>query len=152
MENTVPEPGVHDIAKSQFFIILDHGITAYIKYKVLPHNGIHFLTTQVPESHKGQGLAKILVKDALNFCVTNKIYFKSSCWYINAYIGRNPSKSYNKYFKIWLQYIGQVPTFFLLCLLKCFKKCIVLYLFVYFLKHFKRDWCCRFKLLCACDH
>ena len=57
----------HDIAKSQFFIILDHGITAYIKYEVLPHNGIHFLTTQVPESHKGQGLAKILVKDALNF-------------------------------------------------------------------------------------
>jgi len=90
----------HDIAKSQFFMILDHGITAYIKYEVLPHNGIHFVTTQVPESHKGLGLAKILVKEALDFCVTNKIYFKSSCWYINAYIGRNPSKSYNKYFKI----------------------------------------------------
>ena len=101
MTEKVSKSGViHDFSTNEFFIVFDQGVKAYIKYDIISDKKIHFLTTQVPPSLSGQGIAKKLVKEALEFCVTNNMYFKSSCWYINEYIVRNPSKNYNKYMQI----------------------------------------------------
>ena len=80
-------------------MILDGGVRAYIKYEVISKDHIHFITTQVPQSHSGQGIGKILVKDALEFCVENRTKFTSSCWYINDYITKHGSKKYVKYMR-----------------------------------------------------
>ena len=76
----------------------EDGSKAYIKYEVLSDNEIHFLTTQVPSSQQGKGLAQILVESALEFCVKEKMKFKSSCWYIDGYLAKYPSKPYRQLF------------------------------------------------------
>ena len=87
----------HSFATKEFFMITSDGTKAYIKYEVLS-DCIHFLTTQVPSSQQGKGLGGVLVKTALDFCVKEQMRFKSSCWYIDAYLAKNPSKSYRRLF------------------------------------------------------
>ena len=84
----------HDFGKKEFSLTAEDGTKAYIKYEVLSDKELHFLTTQVPQSHQGKGVGKILVKSALDFCVKEQLKFKSSCWYIDAYIAKNPLKAY----------------------------------------------------------
>ena len=93
-------PVVHDFAKKEFVILCseDKENRAYIKYDIGSKNSIHFITTQVPISQQGKGLGKILVKEALDFCVENQMNFTSSCWYINDYLTKFPSKKYRKLF------------------------------------------------------
>ena len=88
----------HNFATKEFFMITGDGAKAYIKYEVLSESVIHFLTTQVPSSQQGKGLGGVLVKKALEFCVKEQMKFKSSCWYIDAYLAKNPSKSYRQLF------------------------------------------------------
>ena len=72
---------IHDFNSKEFNMILDGGAKAYNKYQVISKDHIHFITTQVPQTHSGQDIGKILVKDALEFCVENRTKFTSSCWY-----------------------------------------------------------------------
>ena len=94
-------PVVHDFATKEFVILCsdDKNNRAYIKYEIVRNGSLHFLTTQVPISQQGKGLGKILVKEALDFCVENQMRFTSSCWYINDYMTKFPSKKYRKLFK-----------------------------------------------------
>ena len=78
---------------------MEDGSRAYILYEVLSDSELHFLTTQVPASQQGKGVGQVLVKSALNFCVKEKMKFRSSCWYIDAYLSKNPSRPYRQLFK-----------------------------------------------------
>ena len=82
---------LHDFAIKEFVLMCDEGdggrsSKAFIKYEIVSNKSLHFLTTQVPQSQKGKGIGKILVKEALEFCVENQMKFSSSCWYINDYM------------------------------------------------------------------
>ena len=92
---------VHDFATKEFVLFCDEDRTskAYVKYEVVSNQSIHFLTTQVPISQKGKGIGKILVQEVLEFCVENQMRFSSSCWYIDDYITKYPSKKYRKLFQ-----------------------------------------------------
>ena len=92
---------LHDFATKEFVLFCDEDRSskAYVKYEVVSNHSIHFLTTQVPISQKGKGIGKILVKEVLEFCVQNQMSFSSSCWYIDDYITKYPSKKYRKLFK-----------------------------------------------------
>jgi predicted GNAT family acetyltransferase len=87
------------MSTKEFIIHLEDGQRAFIRYEVFTNKHIHFLTTQVPSNQGGQGLGKILVKEALDFCVANEMNFKNSCWYIDTYLGENPCKQYMRRFK-----------------------------------------------------
>jgi len=92
---------LHDFATKEFVLFCDEDRSskAYVKYEVVSNQSIHFLTTQVPISQKGKGIGKILVKEVLEFCVENQMRFSSSCWYIDDYITKYPSKKYRKLFQ-----------------------------------------------------
>ena len=94
---------LHDFATKEFVLFCDEDRSskAYVKYEVVSNQSIHFLTTQVPISQKGKGIGKILVKEVLEFCVENQMRFSSSCWYIDDYITKYPSKKYRKLFQKW---------------------------------------------------
>ena len=92
---------LHDFATKEFVLFCDEDRSskAYVKYEVVSNQSIHFLTTQVPISQKGKGIGKILVQEVLEFCVENQMRFSSSCWYIDDYITKYPSKKYRKLFQ-----------------------------------------------------
>jgi len=97
---------IHDFATKEFVLMCDDeaeygekSSKAFIRYEIVSNKSLHFLTTQVPQSQSGKGIGKILVKEALDFCVENQMKFCSSCWYINDYMIKYPSKKYRKLFQ-----------------------------------------------------
>lgn len=90
---------LHDFASKEFLMMLEDGSKAYVQYQFVDNTMMHFQTTQVPSHQQGRGLGRILVKYALDFCVQNNLNFKSSCWYINDYLSKNPSKMYRKLYR-----------------------------------------------------
>jgi len=92
---------VHDFATKEFVLMCDEdrSTKAYIKYEIVNNKKIHFITTQVPSSQQGKGIGKILVKEVLEFCVENQMKFSSSCWYINDYLTKYPSKKHKILFQ-----------------------------------------------------
>ena len=97
-ESTEDEIVQHDFAKKEFQMLTSDGSKAYVKYQVLSDRELHFLTTQVPASQQGKGLGAVLVKAALDFCVKEQMKFRSSCWYIDGYLAKNPTRSYRQLF------------------------------------------------------
>lgn len=54
------------------------------------------MSTYVPETYRGQGVAAVLSQAAMDFLVEENLKAHISCWYINKYIEENPQKNYKE--------------------------------------------------------
>ncbi|HAU67141.1 MAG TPA: N-acetyltransferase [Gammaproteobacteria bacterium] len=73
---------VHDQETQQFVIDLGDAPAAYVRYTLSDDNSfVDFVTTFVPDSHRGQGLAERLVNAAFVWADNAKLQVKTSCWY-----------------------------------------------------------------------
>ncbi|XP_063069498.1 protein NATD1 isoform X2 [Engraulis encrasicolus] len=88
---------IHDRAAQLFTVCLDgtgSDNTATLRYSLKGAGEVDLLSTQVPESFRGKGVAAQLAKAALDFVVEEKLKARIYCWYIKKYVDENPALGY----------------------------------------------------------
>jgi uncharacterized protein len=60
-----------------------------LAYRQLPGQ-IELVHTEVPESHRGQGIGEKIVRFALEFARQNQLKVIPSCRFVRAYLKRHP--------------------------------------------------------------
>ncbi|XP_056310284.1 protein NATD1 [Danio aesculapii] len=90
----------HDRQNQRFTINLNRDGAvrcAVLKYTVRHDQQLELLSTEVPQSHRGKGVAAHLAKAALDFIVEENLKARISCWYIRKYVNENPHLGYRAY-------------------------------------------------------
>ena len=72
---------IHDKEGKEFYINLQDGQRAYIRYRIQDGEQVDFYTTFVPDTHRGRGVAGVLVDSAFNWAEQQQMKIKTSCWY-----------------------------------------------------------------------
>ncbi|XP_072298234.1 protein NATD1-like [Eucyclogobius newberryi] len=87
----------HD-REQQRFTVTDsgEGEDAVLSYRFTADSEVELVSTFVPESSRGKGLAALLSKAALDFVVDEQLTARVSCWYIHKYLQENPLKKYTE--------------------------------------------------------
>ena len=80
---------VHREKSRWFFIKLDQGKAAYIKY-TRSDNTISVDHTYTPEEFRGQGLAKKLMLAVVEYAKNNKLKIIPNCSYAQYFFQKNP--------------------------------------------------------------
>jgi len=82
----------HDAKKKVFVIDTPGHDRSFLEYDFTDSNGttVDMFETYVPETLRGQGVAKHLADAAFEWAVKNKIKVKLSCWYLDGYLKRHP--------------------------------------------------------------
>ncbi|XP_065125256.1 protein NATD1 [Paramisgurnus dabryanus] len=91
---------IHDRQNQRFTINIDSdgGVrSAVLKYTFRDDKHVELISTEVPESHRGKGVAAHLAKAALDFVVEEHLKARISCWYIRKYVDENPHLKYQAY-------------------------------------------------------
>merc|ERR1719383_1277437 len=70
----------HSTEKNIFTLKIGDNPPAYLKYKYIDSDSIDLMSTVVPKSLEGQGIAKILANAAFSFARENGLKIKPSCW------------------------------------------------------------------------
>ncbi|XP_077590939.1 protein NATD1-like [Stigmatopora nigra] len=88
----------HDRKNHRFTVSTSSGTgvnqTAVLIYRFTAVNEVDLMSTFVPEACRGQGVAALLSKAAIDFVLEEKLKARVSCWYIKKYIEENPKPSY----------------------------------------------------------
>lgn len=75
----------HQEEESLFFINVDGGQRAFVKYRRLGNraaqSAVDFWSTFVPESQRGTGMAKALIDFAFAWAESERLHIETSCWY-----------------------------------------------------------------------
>lgn len=87
---------INHVAKSNLFEITIDGCDdkGYISYECIDDQTWDLQHTFVPESMRGQGIAKILAKFAFDHIVESDLKMKLTCWYLEKYLRENPLPQY----------------------------------------------------------
>ncbi|CAG0884195.1 unnamed protein product [Darwinula stevensoni] len=85
---------VHDNGRQQFVVILSDRDRAFINYNILPSGVLDLFHTEVPEAYRGQGIAKVLAKEAFDYVVANGLRMRLTCWYLQKFLRDNPTQEY----------------------------------------------------------
>ncbi|XP_029997683.1 protein NATD1-like [Sphaeramia orbicularis] len=90
---------LHDRQNQRFTVAPGSGADgpqdhAVLYYKFIGENEVDLMSTYVPESYRGQGVAAILSKAAMDFLVEENLKAHVSCWYIKKYIEEHPLQNY----------------------------------------------------------
>ncbi|XP_053370029.1 protein NATD1-like [Clarias gariepinus] len=96
--SSAPYRVIHDRKQCRFTVRLDHGgkeQNAVLKYAHVSDGRVHLLSTEVPESSRGKGVAASLAKAALDFVVEERLKASIFCWYIKKYVDENPHHGYH---------------------------------------------------------
>jgi predicted GNAT family acetyltransferase len=80
---------VHDRREANRFETVVGGQVAYLSYERRP-DAMVFLHTEVPESHRGRGVAARLVKAGLASARAEGLRIVAVCQYVRAYLRRHP--------------------------------------------------------------
>lgn len=81
---------VHDKENSLFFVKLTNdGGKAVLEYEKIDSSTLDFYHTGVPVSHRGQGIAKHLVKAGFDYAISEKLKVKPTCSYVLKYVNEN---------------------------------------------------------------
>ncbi|XP_051570497.1 protein NATD1 isoform X2 [Myxocyprinus asiaticus] len=90
---------IHDRQNQRFTVTLDcDGVNrAELKYTLTHDKHVALMSTEVPESHRGKGVAAHLAKAALDFVVKENFKASIYCWYIRKYVHENPHLGYQAY-------------------------------------------------------
>ncbi|XP_055079414.1 protein NATD1-like [Periophthalmus magnuspinnatus] len=84
----------HDRENQRFTVAPDSGQEAVLSYRFTGDKQVELMSTFVPESYRGRGLAALLSMAALDFVVEEQLTAQVSCWYIHKYLQENPMKKY----------------------------------------------------------
>ncbi|XP_015241396.1 PREDICTED: protein NATD1-like [Cyprinodon variegatus] len=91
----------HDRQNHRFTITAGSGEgaddCAVLKYKFTGQKEVDLMSTFVPETFRGQGIAAVLSKAAMDFLVEENLKAHVSCWYIKKYIDEQPQQQYKDY-------------------------------------------------------
>ncbi len=80
----------HEQANSRFSI--DHdGQKSVLSYLMQGDGHIHFIRTWVPPEYRGSGHGAWLVKAGLDHARSQGLTVSTSCWFVDAFVGRNPA-------------------------------------------------------------
>ncbi|XP_022527165.2 protein NATD1 isoform X1 [Astyanax mexicanus] len=95
---TEPYRVIHNREQRCFTVSLRSGAgvvdSAVLKYQYSTDRHVHLLSTAVPESFRGKGVASHLAKAAMDFVVEEGLKATVSCWYIQKYVEENPGCGY----------------------------------------------------------
>jgi predicted GNAT family acetyltransferase len=80
----------HDPDQKKFIVYSDDGADSYLKYEKRKGNTLDYVSTYVPVSQRGQGIASGIVKEALDYAKQNDFYVIPSCPFVSDYIDRHP--------------------------------------------------------------
>ena len=72
------------------FLVHTQGAKGRIEYEKPVHNHLELYHTEIDQELKGQGIASVLVKRALEYCQANNWKVTPTCTYVAAYIHRHP--------------------------------------------------------------
>ena len=89
MSNSAAYNVVHDQKKRLFFITLEKG-TALLEYHIDDNNIMDMYHTETPPAYRGQGLAKHVVREAMDYARSNHLNVKPTCTYVLKYVQENP--------------------------------------------------------------
>jgi uncharacterized protein len=81
-------PVTHNEAKGQFEIVLGQEKAMLQYHRTADH--ITLLHTEVPQSSRGRGLAKQLVRAALDYAHFNQLKVIAICPFVKAYLAKHP--------------------------------------------------------------
>ncbi|XP_029914288.1 protein NATD1-like [Myripristis murdjan] len=88
----------HDRENRRFTVSLGSGAglgeCAVLRYRFTGEKEVDLMSTNVPESFRGRGVAAVLSKAAMDFLVDENLKARVSCWYIKKYIEENPQLGY----------------------------------------------------------
>ncbi|XP_074553062.1 protein NATD1-like [Halichoeres trimaculatus] len=71
---------------------------ATLNYRYTGDQEVDLMSTYVPETFRGQGIAALLSQAALDFVVEENLKAHISCWYIKKYIKEKPEHLYKERF------------------------------------------------------
>lgn len=84
---------LHEKDKNRFIVYLEKG-AALLDYTI-NDNTIDLYHTEVPTAYRGHGIAKHLVKDALQYAVDSSFKIKPTCSYVLKYVKENHDPAYD---------------------------------------------------------
>ncbi|XP_043924067.1 protein NATD1-like [Protopterus annectens] len=90
---------IHDRDQCQFTVLLGSGLSenAVLLYEYTKKGTVNLLHTRVPTPYRGQGIAQLLAKAAMDFVVEENLKACVTCWYIKKYVEENPHASFQKH-------------------------------------------------------
>lgn len=77
--------------EQQCFCHVSEGDQAVLKYQ-LNAPRIHFTSTYVPDSMRGQGIAEKLVRTGLSWAREQNYEITTSCWYVDKFLAKEKSQ------------------------------------------------------------
>ncbi|XP_060946040.1 protein NATD1-like [Limanda limanda] len=84
----------HDRARQRFSVSPGNGAEAHecavLSYRFTGEKEVDLISTFVPETFRGQGVAALLSQAAMDFLVEENLKARVSCWYIKKYIEEHP--------------------------------------------------------------
>ena len=87
----------HQDEESLFFVQLEDGQRAFVKYRrsglESAQPQVDFFSTFVPDSHRGKGLASMLVEHVFAWADSENLHITSSCWYAAKKLERRNRRS-----------------------------------------------------------
>ncbi|XP_036944997.1 protein NATD1-like isoform X1 [Acanthopagrus latus] len=90
----------HDRQNLRFTVSPDSGAgsqdCAVLQYKFTGEKEVDLMSTFVPETFRGQGVAAVLSQAAMDFLVEENLKAHISCWYIKKYIEEHPHQHYKE--------------------------------------------------------
>ncbi|XP_073350866.1 protein NATD1-like [Pagrus major] len=90
----------HDRQNLRFTVAPDSGAgsqdCAVLQYKFTGEKEVDLMSTYVPETFRGQGVAAVLSQAAMDFLVEENLKAHISCWYIKKYIDEHPLQHYKE--------------------------------------------------------
>lgn len=78
----------HDASGNRFFVEVEGG-TAYLAYRMRDAYTLDALSTFTPPEARGQGLAAIVTRAALDHARAEGLRVVPSCWYVDGFMVRN---------------------------------------------------------------
>jgi predicted GNAT family acetyltransferase len=73
---------VHLDKEQKFAICFENGEQAVLEYRVVGEGLLDFYHTETPASKRGQGIAGILTKGAMDYVKEHKLKVRPTCWYV----------------------------------------------------------------------
>ncbi|KAK9534591.1 hypothetical protein VZT92_007026 [Zoarces viviparus] len=87
----------HDRQNRRFTVSPDSGADcAVLLYRFTGEKEVDLMSTFVPETFRGHGVAALLSQAAMDFLVEENLKAHVSCWYIKKYIEENPRQRYEQ--------------------------------------------------------
>eukprot|EP00794_Sanderia_malayensis_P016709 gene16710-18403_t len=84
---------LHDKENKCFYMQFNDGGKALLDYEKAESDVLDFYHTEVPVNQQGKGIAKQIVKEAMDYAFSNDFKVKPTCTYVLKYVKENLTDS-----------------------------------------------------------